>query len=37
VIYGNPAHVAKSIDDLTCPHDPDHRAYVNGLDRNTRS
>jgi acetyltransferase-like isoleucine patch superfamily enzyme len=37
VIYGNPAQVAKSIDDLTCPHDPDKRAYVNGLDRNSRS
>lgn len=36
VVYGNPARVAKSIDDLSCPHDPDGRAYINGLDRKTR-
>jgi len=37
VVYGNPARVAKDVDDLDCPHDPDGRAYVNGLDRNSRS
>ncbi len=37
VVYGNPARVAKDVDDLHCPHDPDGRAYVNGLDRNSRT
>lgn len=37
VVYGNPARVAKEVDDLHCPHDPEGRAYVNGLDRNSRS
>jgi acetyltransferase-like isoleucine patch superfamily enzyme len=36
VVYGNPARVAKRIDDLVCPHDPEKRAYLNGLDRKTR-
>jgi hypothetical protein len=36
VVYGNPARVAKNVDDLHCPHDPEGRAYVNGLDRNSR-
>jgi acetyltransferase-like isoleucine patch superfamily enzyme len=37
VVYGNPARVAKDVDDLECPHDPAGRAYVDGLDRNSRS
>jgi acetyltransferase-like isoleucine patch superfamily enzyme len=37
VAYGNPARVEKTIDDLVCPHDPEGRAYVNGLDRNKRA
>jgi acetyltransferase-like isoleucine patch superfamily enzyme len=37
VVYGNPARVAKNVDDLECPHDPEGRAYVNGLDRNNRA
>ncbi|MCB0129605.1 MAG: N-acetyltransferase [Caldilineaceae bacterium] len=37
VVYGNPARVVKEVDELTCPHDPDGRAYVNGLDRKARS
>ncbi len=37
VVYGNPARVAKDVDDLHCPHDPDGRAYVDGLDRNSRA
>jgi acetyltransferase-like isoleucine patch superfamily enzyme len=37
VVYGNPARVAKNVDDLHCPHDPDGHAYVNGLDRNSRT
>ena len=36
VVYGNPARVARTVDDLHCPHDPDGRAYVNGRDRNSR-
>ena len=36
VVYGNPARVAKDVDDLHCPHDPDGKAYVDGLDRNSR-
>ena len=36
VVYGNPARVHKQIEELTCPHDPDGRAYVNGLDRKAR-
>ena len=37
VVYGNPARVARTVDDLHCPHDPDGRAYVNGRDRNSRA
>jgi acetyltransferase-like isoleucine patch superfamily enzyme len=37
VIYGNPATMMKSVDDLICPHDPDGRAYINGRDRNSRA
>lgn len=37
VAYGNPARAGKSIDDLRCPHDPEGRAYVNGLDRRART
>lgn len=36
VAYGNPARPGKSVDELTCPHDPDGHAYVNGLDRKAR-
>lgn len=36
VFYGNPGRVAKSIDEITCPHDPDKRAYVHGFDRQAR-
>jgi acetyltransferase-like isoleucine patch superfamily enzyme len=37
VVYGNPARVARTVDDLHCPHDADGRAYVNGRDRNSRA
>ena len=37
VVYGNPARVHKHVDELTCPHDPQGRAYVNGLDRKARA
>ncbi|RMH01041.1 MAG: N-acetyltransferase [Chloroflexi bacterium] len=36
VVYGNPARVAKLVDELVCPHDPEGRAYVNGRDRRAR-
>ena len=36
LVYGNPARVAKNVDDLGCPHDAEGRAYVNGMDRNSR-
>lgn len=36
VVYGNPGRVIKNVDEITCPHDPDGRAYVDGLDRQAR-
>lgn len=36
VAYGNPARAGKRVDELTCPHDPEGRAYINGLDRKAR-
>lgn len=36
VAYGNPAKVYGDVDSISCPHDPDGKAYVDGLDRNTR-
>jgi acetyltransferase-like isoleucine patch superfamily enzyme len=36
VVYGNPGRVVKSVDEIACPHDPEGRAYVDGLDRQTR-
>lgn len=37
VVYGNPGRVHKQIDELTCPHDPDGRAYIDGRDRKARN
>lgn len=34
VVYGNPARVAATVDDLECPLHPDEMAYVNGLKNN---
>ena len=31
VVYGNPARVAMSVDDIDCPLHEDEKAYVNGL------
>lgn len=36
VVYGNPARVHAQVDELTCPHDPEGQAYVDGLDRKAR-
>lgn len=36
VVYGNPGQVHKQVDELRCPHDPQGRAYIDGLDRKTR-
>ena len=36
VYYGNPGRVTKSVDEISCPHDPIGRAYVKGLDRQRR-
>lgn len=36
VFYGNPGRVAKSVDEISCPHDPAGRAYVDGVDRQRR-
>lgn len=37
VAYGNPTRSYQSVDTLSCPHDPDGRAYINGLDRRSRN
>lgn len=34
--YGNPAKTHGDVDSISCPHDPDGKAYVGGLDRNAR-
>lgn len=34
VVYGNPARVATTVDDLACPQHPGEMAYVNGLKNN---
>lgn len=34
VVYGNPARVATSVDDIDCPLHPDEKAYINGLKNN---
>ena len=31
VVYGNPARVATSVNDIDCPLHPDEKAYVDGL------
>ena len=31
VVYGNPARVATTVDDIDCPLHPGEKAYVNGL------
>lgn len=31
VVYGNPARVATTVDEIDCPLHPDEKAYVNGL------
>lgn len=31
VVYGNPARVATSVNDIDCPLHPDEKAYINGL------
>lgn len=36
VVYGNPGRVAKDVDEIACPHDPEGRAYIDGLDRQKR-
>lgn len=37
VFYGNPGQIAKSIDEIDCPNDPQGRAYIDGLDRAART
>lgn len=34
VVYGNPARVATTVDDIDCPLHPDEKAYINGLKSN---
>lgn len=34
VVYGNPARVAMTVDEIDCPLHPDEKAYINGLKNN---